>query len=265
MGYAFNVGNADRTADAIEAAEEAVRSLDRAGLAADATRCRYLLWKLYRRSYEHRRDALAVLDDLGSATAVPAGLPPLEVLLEEAAELHHDAEAAGPLLATAGRHRGRPAGELRTLQKALSACAGSTVDDRLRAAIARADELIAAHGDLPVAEVARLDLAVTRLQGSGGVDRAARAVAGLRRAGLDEEWARAATVHARLLLGAGRAAEAEQQSREVLAAVGEDASWSAALVTAKALLAQDRAGDAAAFMAGHGIDEDDLDDDDYDD
>lgn len=268
LQVAYALRNADRWQDAAEAAEEAVRGLDRAGLDEDAMRCRYLLWELYRRSYQHRRDALAVLDSIVTATAVPADLPAPEALLEEAADLLHGDEAADRLFAAAQRHRAgnRAVDEFRTLRKALAARAGAGLDDRSRSALDRADLLASIHADLPPLELGRLDAVAARITGDDGghneaLDRIDRAISAIELADLPVDWVNALLLRARLLLAAGRAAEAEAQARDVLTAGHESGVWAAGIVVTKALRAQNRSEDAQAFMSEHGLEEYELDED----
>ncbi|MFB7470180.1 hypothetical protein [Kitasatospora sp. NPDC056184] len=95
---------ADRLAEAAQAAEEAVRELDRQGPPAEAAACRWLLVRIGEESGE--RGAAAerlreLLDDPGD-TALPAALPPrpeLEVRLAEL--LGHGGDAAARFLAAA--------------------------------------------------------------------------------------------------------------------------------------------------------------------
>jgi tetratricopeptide (TPR) repeat protein len=268
LQVAYALRNADRWQDAAEAAEEAVRTLDRAGLDTDAVRCRYLLWELYRRSYAHRGDALAVLDSIGSAAVIPADLPAYEALLEEAGDLLYGDQAADRLLAAAERHRaaGRVLDEFRTLRKALAACASGHTDERLRAVLGRADQLAAEHGDLPTAEVGRLDAIAARIAGADGrrdeaLGRVGRAVGSFEQADAPQEWISALLLRARLLLAANRAVEAEAQAREVLTSGEETAAWAAGIVVAKSLQAQGRNDDAQAFMSECGIETYELDED----
>lgn len=66
-------------------------------------------------------------------------------------------------------------------------------------------------------------------------------------------------LRARLLLAAGRAAEAEVQARELLTGAQKPAAWIAGIVVTKALRAQHRDADAQAFMSEQGLDEYELD------
>ncbi|GIF53389.1 hypothetical protein DFJ67_4530 [Asanoa ferruginea] len=261
LQVAYALRNADRHDDAVEAAEEAVRSLDRAGLPTDAVRARYLLWELYRRSWENRREALAILDAIGAAGDIPDDLPGYEVLLEEAADLAPGADAANRLFAAAERHRaaGRAADEFRTLRRAAAALPDP--DERLSAALDRLESLAAGDADLPVAELARADLLVGRAAAhAGDLDaallRTQRALDRLAAADLARERLAASLSWARLLFTAGRLVEAEQQARAILA---EDPDqWYAGALAARSLKAQGRDADATEFMADYGIDEDDL-------
>ncbi|GIF76579.1 universal stress protein [Asanoa siamensis] len=167
LAVAHALRNADRWDDAVEAAEEAVRGLDRTGQADEATRCRYLLWELYRRGQQRQREALAVLDAIGQAPQVPDDLPGYEVLLEQSLDLLYGADR---LLLAARRHRAadRPADEFRTLRKAAGTM--RVDDERLRPALDRLDALAhrpRAGGAGPVRPPPRRHRAAGRRGGRG--------------------------------------------------------------------------------------------------
>ena len=262
LDVAYALRNVDRWLDAAEAAEEAVLALDRAGLAMDAVRGRYLLWELYRRSYEHHTDAFAVLDRLLDAD-VPADLPPVESLLEEGADLLYGDEAAEKLYLAADRHRtaGRFGDELRLLRKAFDA-AEHPFGERDTRAMPRAVEL-AARPDAPAAERARIGLHVARtfLDGdrpADGLDRVHAAIGLCAEADLAEERLEALLVRAQLLLAVGRFAEAEEQARFIHADDDYGHGWQAGIVVVHALRGQGRAEEATEFMRTADIDDWDL-------
>ncbi|GAA2509597.1 hypothetical protein [Winogradskya humida] len=143
LQVAYALRNADQWRDATEAAEEAVRSLDRAGLADDAVRGRYLLWELYQRS-RGRRQAEAVLDAIGEAAHVPDDLPAYATLLEQAGDTQHREPAAQRFLAAADRHRTT---RLAAAQATTAADQAVTVTDHLAA-----DQASTAAGRLAAGE-----------------------------------------------------------------------------------------------------------------
>lgn len=270
LQIAYALRNADRWHDAAEAAEEAVLGLDRAGLDEDGLRCRYLLWELYRRSWQHRQEALTILDTITAAPYVPTDLPPPEVLLEEAADLLHGNHAMDQLLAAAERHRAkhRVIDEFRTLRKALTISSATAKDERSAAALARADLLATQYPDLPPAELGRLATTAARIATRRGrideaLDRIEQSIGYLELADLPDEWISALLLRARLLLTAGRPAQAETLARELMTNSDRKttATWAAGIVTAQALRAQNRPADAQTFMTEHGINEEDLTED----
>jgi hypothetical protein len=87
LDVAYALRDVHRLDDAAEAAEEAVRALDRAGLSEQATLARHLLWDVYRAMPGHRRQARTVLEELLALDVLPEGLPCRASLLEQAAEL----------------------------------------------------------------------------------------------------------------------------------------------------------------------------------
>lgn len=263
LEVAYALRDADRWNDAAEAAEEAVLALDRAGLPADTARARHLLWDLYRRSYEHHDDALAVLDALVAEPLLPPDLPSVEALLEDAADLLYGDEAAARLAMAAERHRaaGRAGDELRALRKLLEAGG----EDSTAPALARAEELLAADPSLPAAERGRVGLHAARValdedRADDGLARVEAAVAVLEAADLPEEWVEALLVRAELLLLAGRAADAEEQARALHASDDDSVGWRAGFVVVRALREQGRTEESDAFMAAHDIEDWELDD-----
>ncbi|GAA2595181.1 hypothetical protein GCM10010435_87760 [Winogradskya consettensis] len=299
LQVAYALRNADQWRDATEAAEEAVRSLDRAGLADDAVRGRYLLWELYQRS-RGRRQAEAVLDAIGEAAHVPDDLPAYATLLEQAGDTQHREPAAQRFLAAADRHRTTrlaaaqataPADQASTAADRLVAGGGVTVADRLvserelsaaadelrtlwkaarclspseeaREVIARAAQLIAACPGVPVAEIGRLHAvaAFNAERPEIALVRIALAVAAFGTAGAAGDLSAALVNRAELLLAAGRPAEAEGQARELLAGPDDDIRWDAAVVLVRTLRRQGRGDEARAVMDEYDLEEDYLED-----
>ncbi|MEV1015708.1 hypothetical protein AB0I89_03070 [Micromonospora sp. NPDC049801] len=266
LDVAHTLRNAGRQEDAIEAAEEAVRSLDRVGLRDDALRCRHLLWELYRRGYHHRDAARVVLAELIRAGELPDGLPPLAAVLEDAADLLHGTEGFTHLVTAADRHRanGDADAELRVLRKALGRLANRPPDDVAWAVLARVDALGAAarptsaelSGRDQVAAAQLLDRAGRTGEALDRLDRAVTLFDG------DElaDGRRSARLHrARLRLRLGEPARAEAEAREVLAEDPDEYGYEATAVLTLALRAQGRADEAEKTLAAQDMDEEDLD------
>jgi tetratricopeptide (TPR) repeat protein len=258
--------DAKRWDDALEAAEEALRALERTAQKDDAARCRYLLWRLYRRDHRYRAEALTIADELIALTESPSGLPPAAVLLEESAEFVHGADAVARLIAAADRHAvaGASSDELRALRKALGAGARlSPLPEALPRALSRADVLLSAHPDVS-SECAGLvhGFAVTVLRATGqpgrALERADQAIPLLRTAGRIVDACRVGLDRARLLLDLDRPAEAELQALDVLTDPAWRSDWAAATVLAQALLRQERKDEAERVVAEYHLDEDDL-------
>jgi hypothetical protein len=271
LDAAVALAKADRWEDAVEAAEEAVRELDRCDLTLAALRCRYLLWKLY----TDRRDddaAGGVLAELlahdAAAGALPPGLPSRAGLLEQAAERLGGPERVPRLLAAADGYRdeGRPVDELRALRQALEYSNLREVDLAL---VDRGDRLLA---DLPdgldgvAAERGQYDSVVGQTwvvhgRVAEGLDRQAGGAATLRAAGLLDEWALASVDLAERQLDAGRADDAENTARELLARDDlrdEYVTYWAAVVVAKVLRRRGRHDEAAAVAAEYEVDGEDY-------
>ncbi|MDG4791455.1 hypothetical protein O7626_37135 [Micromonospora sp. WMMD1102] len=273
--------------DAVEAAEEALRSLAGAGLTDLTLSCRYLLWQLYSgRIYQHCAEVAEQLAALVAAERLPAEVPAVEVLLEGAADRTPASEAVDWLIEAADRHRIRAvdgsqagdedpiAGEFRTLRKALVRLSGQPAGELGLAVLARIDGLLPAgqtNGLLPAAPgTSAEDLVILHqaaakvLAGADRFDEAMsrldQAVALLGDLSDPEQAAEIRGSRARLLLHAGRPAEAEDEAR---AAIGADPdSWAGPILLVKALRAQDRQDEAARVMTDHDLDEEDLDYDD---
>ncbi|MFI2713835.1 hypothetical protein ACH495_27315 [Micromonospora sp. NPDC018662] len=271
LDVAHTLRNSGRWEDAIEAAEEAVRSLDRAGLHDDAVRCRYLLWELYRRTYHHRDAARAVLEELSQVENLPEEVPPLEVILEDAAASLHGADALTHLITAADRHRanGTSDAELRVLRKALALLARRPPGDLAWTVLGRVDALGAAEEHPSAEQAGAVQVAGARLLATAGrLDEAlTRLDAAVTWFDTDEltDERRAARLHrARLRLRTDDPALAEAEAREVLTEDPDEHGWTAALVLARALRAQGRTEEAAEVLAEHDMDENDLDDEDFD-
>ena len=257
LAAAAAMAAADRYDDALEAAEEAVRALDRCELAAEAGRCRLLLFRLYRRNGRAHDAARGFADDLlAQDTLEPADR---RALLEESAYLERGPVCGARLLEAAdlARADSQRSEELRLLLMALPFAAPGTVP----AALDRAETLAAAVGPGP--QSARLDVIAARhLCDTGradeGLARIERGYAGLLSAGMAGEADRARMEWATLARRAGRPAAAEAVARIGLADERSDDPWSYAAVLAAALLDQGRRDDAEAIMDEYGIDEGEL-------
>jgi hypothetical protein len=246
LDVAYALRNADQWGDAVETAEEAQRSLDEAGLTDEATAARYLLLELYRRTWQHRTAARAVMAELLAAPHLPPSLPPRVQLLEDAALLADGPEAVDHLLTAADLHRaaGDRPGEARVLVGALRHA--YQLPPRWAELVSRMDELIAGGAiDLPAAEVqdqlCRVEMLAERHEAA--LVRARRHTLRLREAGA--------------LAGLGRHLEAEEVARPLLT---DDAqAWAACGVIAKSLLARGLQAEAEALLASHEMDLEDLD------
>ncbi|GAB2597017.1 hypothetical protein Aab01nite_72480 [Paractinoplanes abujensis] len=240
LDAAYALRNAAQWGDALETAEEARRSLDRAGLTDAALEARWLLIELNRRTGQRPEARRAVIDELLAAPRLPASLPPRAVLLEETAYPSDGQRAADQLFEAAALHRaaGDAEAEARTLTKALGS--GTTVPADLDELVSRVDALDAVHAQDDLCRLLKL--------AGRPEDALARA---LRHAETDSELVLTA---AELLLELGRPAEAEETARRLLD--DEDLDWDAAVLVARSLRA--RGEDAAAFMEEHHLDDGDL-------
>ncbi|MET8528139.1 hypothetical protein [Micromonospora sp. NPDC005172] len=266
LDVAHTLRNAGRQEDAIEAAEEAVRSLDRAGLRDEALRCRHLLWELYRRAYHHRDAARVVLAELIRAGNLPDGLPPLETILEDAADLLHGTEGFTHLVTAADRHRanGDADAELRVLRKALGRLANQPPDDVAWAVLARVDALGEEARPASAELSGRDQVTAAQLLNRAGrtaeaLDRLDRAVSLFGGDELADDRRSARLYRARLRLRLGEPARAEAEAREVLAEDPDEYGYDATALLSLALRAQGRADEAEKALAAQDMDEDDLD------
>ncbi|MCU7728024.1 hypothetical protein ODJ79_30265 [Actinoplanes sp. KI2] len=246
LDIAYQLRNAAQWADATETAEEALRSLQQAGLTDEALAARHLLVELYRRDWRRRDTAYTLLGELLDAASLPDGLPSRAALLEEAAVLTHGPAAAAHLLAAADLYRASAdaPGEARSLRNTRG------------------------HGPIADHTIARLDALTGSLRGDDLLDTQEMlcnhdAAAGRHGAALDRAR-RYPGNHAGLrnseinsLLALNRPVEAEERARELVAA--DRANWWPKMLVAKALLAQDRRPDAEAFLTEHDIDPSELD------
>jgi tetratricopeptide (TPR) repeat protein len=247
LDVAYALRNAAEWADATEAAEEAQRSLDAAGLVDEALAARYLLVELYGRSRK-RTVVLALVDELLAAPWRPDSVPPPAVLLEETAYLA--GRGAGERLLRAAelyRSVSDHSGEARCLRRSLSWLSAHSPE----AVLARLDELIADHhvDDSALPDLYDAMAAAQARAGdlSGALERTARSP---RPSHL---------LRARLLLRLGRPAEAEEHGRQAMAdGRDNETTWQAAVVVARSQIAQGRMAEAEAFMAEHELDEDEV-------
>ncbi|MEV6205827.1 hypothetical protein [Kitasatospora sp. NPDC051914] len=279
----------ERNAEAAEAAEEAVRELDRLGLAGEAAVCRWLLARAHREDGEWRRAAAALgelLDSQDPQTASPA-LPPRPELEARLGEwLGHGPEAAARYLSAARGFAaaGRDADRLSALAQALrrhpwggTGPASDTLAGLLGETGSVLDDLLgeAADGGPAVAEeadtdtVAELLLQYARHLRSAGrhreaADRLLTARTLLeRRPPAETEGALNAVltelgeVHLRL----GDPAAAEEAARAALDVLDDPGdAWEEILVLVRALKARGADQEAAELLSAHGLDETDLDD-----
>ncbi|MEE6259164.1 hypothetical protein [Plantactinospora sonchi] len=141
LAVARALRDAGQWRDAAEAAEEALRALDRAGLSEEVLSCRYLLFQLYStRRYLHREDAATQVTALLAAERLPTEAPSSEVLLEQAADAVEGPQAVGWLLAAADRYRARAAGSAPATPAAVPAGTLSAVPAGTPAAAVGASE-----------------------------------------------------------------------------------------------------------------------------
>jgi tetratricopeptide (TPR) repeat protein len=263
LELAYALRNAGQWADAIETAEEARRSLDRAGLRDEVIAARYLLYQLYMRSYNGRQDASALMDEILAVVHLPSSVPAVETLLEEFADQFPGAAGTGDrLVRAAGIHRehGDDVAEARTLSKALQAHARP---DAWPDAVRRLDEL-AASGRLVTAAVVAANTAIGRVLAATGDPHGAlvRVEQVISADGTNESDVTGAVLErARLLLKLGRAEEAETEARQLTDDEDSEYAWTARTLVVQSLRAQSRTEDADRYMDENDLDEYDLDDD----
>jgi tetratricopeptide (TPR) repeat protein len=264
LDLAYLLRNENLLSDAAETAEEAIRTLSRAGLTEDRLRAVHLLFQLYVRGYQHHDDAVKLATELLDAPALPAALP-LETVVEEIADRVHRMDLTGHLRRAADIHRqrGDAAGEARLLRKAIGRI--STPSGQWHAALARLDELVKAGAVTPD-EMAQVPLHVGRTLTVAGDptaawERAERTAAALTAASVEESGEH--RLHrAWLALKTSRPVDAEALAAPL--APDGDHQWEAQIIVARSLLAQGRTGEAESYMTDHGLDpDDDLDYDPY--
>ncbi|MET7398815.1 hypothetical protein ABZS66_35535 [Dactylosporangium sp. NPDC005572] len=245
LEVAYALRNAAQWSDAIETAEEAQRSLDGAGLTEDAVVARYLLVELYRRSSRHWDLIAALVDELMAAPVWPPALPPRAAVLEDASFVLDWQRGVEQRIRAADLYRaaGDPAAEARCLHRSLPRRHdGYPADPDL---VTRLDALIAA-GHVPAADLPGVQGGLSRMQEligdlEGALQRVAPYPFPL--------W------QAHLLLRLGRPAEAEALARPLMDADDGGVNWTAWVLVARSLRAQDRPAEAVALMAEHGVDE----------
>ncbi|MEU4157134.1 hypothetical protein [Actinoplanes sp. NPDC026670] len=237
--------------DATESAEEALRSLDRAGLADESLAARWLLVELYQRGHGHRPEIRALLEELLAAPHRPEPVPSRAVLLEKLARDPGDVhDRVGLLLEAADLYResGDTAAETRLLLDAVSWV--TDVPDNAAELVSRVDALVGEEVPPSLrAELCRLE---------AGIGRREQALERARRDPADDGALRIR--EAFLLLELGREAEAEAMARPWADDEDDDWFWEACVIVVRSLQARDRAADALEFLAGHGLDLDDLED-----
>ncbi|GJF27659.1 hypothetical protein KNE206_03590 [Kitasatospora sp. NE20-6] len=279
----------ERFADAVEASEEAVRELDRLGLEEEAATARWVLARAYRGDGEWRRAnaALAELLEAWKPGAPAASLPPrAELEARLGGWLGHGPEAAARYLAAARGFaaEGRAADRMSALGQALrrhprggaasahGAAAADVLPDLLAEARSALDELLGAglpsgRGALGTATADVLHGYASHLRSSGeagaAVARLLTARALLEQQESDEvapQLGEVLTQLGLLHLRLGDPAAAEEAARAGLALLDDpEEAWEEALVLVRALQARGADDEAAAVMADHGLDEDDLD------
>ncbi|MBO1418248.1 hypothetical protein [Streptomyces sp. FH025] len=287
----------EQYSEAAEAAEEAVRELDRLGLTADLAACRWLLARAYREGGQ-RQSATGVLRELldsdpwardpwarepreGSPAVALPPRPELETALGES--LGYGPEAAARYLAAARGFEaaGRTEDSVAALGAALTRhprADGEPVEGLLADLLAEADAALGRLlGEVPPARPvgpaveATVDtvLASARhLHSSGRFEDAAdrlRTGCALLDAHPDAVAAsrrgdlltELGAVHLRL----GDPAAAEEAARAALELLEDpDYAWDEVVVLAKALRALGKDEEFSELMADHGLDEGDLDD-----
>ncbi|MEU9581546.1 hypothetical protein [Streptomyces chilikensis] len=264
--------DAGRGEEAAEAAEEAVREVERLGLGGHGPRAAWLLVRAHRADGNRQR-AAAVLRDLVEGTAPDAvldGLPSrpgleedLGHLLTDAGDRHRWFLSASLGYAAAGRTEER----LRSLVMALRTADGPEALARAASAAEAAvtgpgvGALRAAHVRLVLADVlrdaerpeeaaAQLEAVRKEPPGSGPEYR--------------EVLARALTALGAVRFRLGEHGAAEETARAALA-LGTDDDWTAAVTLVLALRARGAAEEARAVMEAHGLDEEDVDEENLDD
>ena len=150
LEVAYALRDAAQWPDAVEAAEEAVRSLRRAGLAQERVDASYLLYRLHRRAdHHHAADAAAAVDEILAGDLLPTGVASRAALYEDSAGMLWGRPAYDRLVAAAEAYRGDgdAAGELRTLADALGRHPRSadTEDADLDATVDRVAQLAGAE------------------------------------------------------------------------------------------------------------------------
>ncbi|BEL12479.1 hypothetical protein Q0Z83_106700 [Actinoplanes sichuanensis] len=237
--------------DATESAEEAVRSLDRVGLTAEAMAARWLLVELHQRGHRHREEVRALLEELLAAPHRPEPVPSRAVLLERLADDPGPGrDRVGLLLEAADLHReaGDTAAETRLVLNALSWVTEVPAD--AAALVSRVDALVGEEVPPSVrAELCRLE---------GGLGLREQALERARRDPGDDGALR--TREAFLLLELGRAAEAEVMARPWADDDDGEWFWEACVIVVRSLQARGREADALAFLAGHDLDLSDMED-----
>ncbi|MGW0607545.1 hypothetical protein [Streptomyces sp. NPDC002640] len=262
--------DADRYAEAAEAAEEAAREVDRLGLADQAPRAAWLLFRAHRADGDPARAAAALRGLLeGSDDGFP-GLPPRPRLEEELGRAETTPAARHRWFLSASRRYAAEGSTDQRLQALLMAAHNAEGPKALTALTAEVTAALAEPGvDAARAAVMRLRIAHV-LYRAGRYEQAAAYVEAVPGASPDADpdervrYARALALLAKARYRLGERAAAEEAARASLALGSED-DWEVAVALVLTLRARGAAEEAAKVMAAHDLDEEDIDDDYLDD
>ncbi|GAA4927792.1 hypothetical protein [Actinoplanes utahensis] len=248
LRVAYLLRDAGRWEDATEAAEAAVRALDRAGLGETAMTARHLLLELYGRVPGQQQETIALLDEMLASPYLREPRPPRAAVLERAATTSGRRDPVAMLLEAADIHRaaGDRGAEARAVLDALGRVGQPPAD--WPALVSRVDGLIDA-GLVEERSLRSVQAELCRLEGYGG--RLEQALERARRHPGDHGELRIR--EAFLLLGLGRHAEAEALARPWATDEADDLFWEACVIVVGSLRARGREDDAVAFLGAHGL------------
>ncbi|MDH6575385.1 tetratricopeptide repeat protein [Kitasatospora sp. MAP5-34] len=264
--------DAGQLPEALNAAEQAVRALDRAGLPEDTAACRYLLAQLYLEYHrtDHARAALQeLLDRAGPAPGVPSA-PELHTEIALTYGHHPSAAAAEHHLAAARGFgaAGRTHAQLESFRYAIEGMAAFDVPAAL-GALAEADTAIESltEAEAPgvATKIAELQIAAAELLREDqrlpdSRERLLAARPALERYGDAEDLGELLTALSTTELELGDPAAAETAALAAIALLDDpvDEAWYEAIALIRALRALGRDAEAAEAMELYSIDEDDL-------